>query len=262
MNPLRARAAAIALLALCMCVPAQAFVVNSYISGSETLYLKWGDNHAGSEGGVVYWSLIPAGTPGSTYCGNACNGGNSLESIQVEISPGGGFAPRSLESLRPQIRAMLARWAAYSGIRFVELAADSGVAINDAGAVPPATGQIRIGVFAFSDNFVAAVGYSPPPNGGTGAGDVLLNANAFYQDYDLAEGSAFDPTFAPNDLQGLLLHELGHALGLQHPPGNDGTCPIMFPFAPCEDIIRRHLRADDIAGMHFLYGGIFTDGFD
>lgn len=251
-----------AMVTLSLCASAQAFEVNSYVSGSETLYLKWGDNHAGSPGGVVAWSIIPAGTPGSAYCADACNAGNSVASINVEVSPGGGFAPRTLESLRPEIRALLSRWAICSGIRFVELGVDSGVAINDVTAVPPATGQIRIGVFAFSDNSVAAVGYSPPPNGGTGAGDILLNANAFYQNYPLAEGASFDTTFAPNDLQGLLLHEMGHALGLQHPAANDGTCPIMFPFAPCDDIIRRQLRADDIAGMHFLYGGIFTDGFD
>lgn len=256
-----ARFACLALV-LFPCATAQAFVVNSYVSGEETLYLKWGDNHAGASGGLVYWSVIPAGTSGSAYCGNACNAGISVDSIQLEISPGGGFAPRTLESLRPKIRAILARWAAYSGIHLVELAIDNGVAINDPAAIPPGSGQIRIGVFAFSDNSVAAVGYSPPPNGGTGAGDILLNANAFYQDYALAEGTVFDTGFAPNDLQGLLLHEIGHALGLEHPPTQDGTCPVMFPFAPCDDIIRRQLRADDIAGMHFLYGALFSNGFD
>src|SRR5574337_78124 len=188
--------------ALLAAAPAShAFVVNSYLSGNETLYLKWGsDNHAGTPGGIVYWSVIPAGTPGSAYCGSACPG-LSGDSIEMEISPGGGVASKKLTDLEPQIEVMMAQWWAYSGIRFVKLDSDSGVAIDDAAAIPPATGQIRIGVFAFGDNSIAGVGYSPPPNGGTGAGDILFNTNAYYQNYDLLEGSAYDTTYAPNDFQ-------------------------------------------------------------
>ncbi len=242
---------------------AHAFVVNSYQSGSETLYLKWGgDNHAGTPGGVVYWSFIPAGTSGdAAFCSTACPG-TSTDSIQMEISPGGGFASKKLSDLEIEIEAMMAQWSRYSGIQFVQLPSDSGVPINDPAAVPPVTGQIRIGVFAFSDNNVAGVGYSPPPNGGTGAGNILLNSNAFYQDYNLPEGSVFDNTNAKNDFQTLMLHELGHAVGLEHPPSNDGTCPVMYPDPPCYPIIRRQLQADDIAGMWFLYGAIFVDGFE
>jgi hypothetical protein len=240
---------------------AHAYVVNSYVSGSETLYLKWGnDNHAGTPGGIVYWSFVPAGTAGSAYCTSACPG-LSTDSIEMEVSPGGGFALKKLSDLEPEIEAMLARWSAYSGIRFVKVTSDSGVPIDDPSAIPPATGQIRIGVFAFSDNSVAGVGYSPPPNGGTGAGNILFNSNAYYQDYDLPEDSSYDTAYAPNDFRSLMLHELGHAVGLEHPPSNDGTCPVMYPYAPCFGIIKRQLEADDIKGMWFLYGSIFADGF-
>ncbi|MHB8447227.1 MAG: matrixin family metalloprotease [Rudaea sp.] len=254
-----------AMVAMALCVTsAHAFVVNSYVSGGQTLYLKWGtDNHAGTPGGIVYWSFIPAGTSGSAYCGTACPG-TSVDSIEMEISPGGGFALKKLSDLESEITVMMAQWAAYSGIQFVKIDPEkpSGIAINDAAAVPPATGQIRIGVFAFSDNSVAGVGYSPPPNGGTGAGDILLNANAYYQDYVLPEGSSFDTTHAPNDFQTLMLHELGHAVGLEHPPTNDGTCPVMYPYPPCYPIIKRQLEADDIAGVVFLYDDIFNNGFE
>ncbi|HMM56204.1 MAG TPA: matrixin family metalloprotease [Rudaea sp.] len=249
--------------ALLSAVPAaHAYVVNSYVSGNETLYLKWGaDNHAGTPGGIVYWSFIPAGTSGSAYCGSACPG-TSVDSIEMEISPGAGFALKKLADLEPQIEAMIAQWSAYSGVQFVKIDPDSGVAINDPAAIPPATGQIRIGVFAFGDNSIAGVGYSPPPNGGTGAGDILFNANAYYQNYDLPEDSAYDTIYAPNDFQSLMLHELGHAVGLEHPPTNDGTCPVMYPYAPCFGIIKRQLEADDIAGVQFLYDETFTNGFE
>lgn len=59
--------------------------------------------------------------------------------------------------------------------------------------------------------------------------------------------------FAPNDFQSLLLHELGHAIGLAH-PAFDGSCPVMRVHFNCLGKINRLLDADDIAGAQFLYG--------
>ncbi len=248
-------------LLLALAAPAMAFVVNSYIDGGETLYLKWGDNHAGISGGTVYWSWIPPATAGSVYCMDACPG-SSGSSINVEISPGGGFVLTPLSSLEPQIVAAMARWTAHTGIHFVKLDSDSGVPINDPTAAPPATGHIRIGVFAFGGSANgAAVGYSPPPNGGTGAGDILFNASAYYQIAPGSEGDHYDTTFAPNDFESLALHELGHAIGFEHPL-YDGTCPVMSADLLCLGVIRRQLGSDDIQGAYFLYDTLLLDGFD
>jgi len=247
------------LLLLAAAGPLQAFALFPFLSGNETLYLKWGDNHAGTAGGIVTWSLLPAGTAGSLYCGDACPG-VSRAAILIENAPGAGFSERPLSELEPLIAAALARWAGPTGIRFVKLAADSGLAINDPGALPPATGQIRIGVFAFSSGG-GAVGFAPPPNGGTGAGDVLFDANSFYQFAPGNEGSTFATSFAPNDFESLLTHELGHALGLAHPQF-DGSCPLMQVHASCLGIVNRQLDDDDLAGARFLYQPLFANGFE
>ena len=155
---------------------------------------------------------------------------------------------------------MMAQWSAVSGIQFVKVNTDSGVAINDPAAVPPATGQIRIGVFHFASGG-GGIGFAPPPNGGTGAGDIILDATSYYQFAPGNEGDTFDTTYAPNDFESLVLHELGHAIGLTH-PAYDGTCPVMQPNPACDGHINRDLDPDDIAGAVFLYDRIFANGFE
>lgn len=140
------------------------------------------------------------------------------------------------------------------------LPSDAGLPINDPGALPPATGQIRIGVFAFAAGG-GVVGFAPLPNGGNGAGDVLFDANSFYQFAPGNEGDPYSTQFAPNDFPSLLLHELGHAIGLAH-PSFDGSCPVMQIDPACLGRINRALDPDDRAGAQFLYGHLFTDGFE
>jgi hypothetical protein len=240
--------------------PAGAYAVFPFNSGGETLYLKWGDNHAGASGGIVTWSFIPAGTPGNpAYCGAQCPG-MSLGSLNVENAPGGGFSARTLSELEARIVGALSRWSTATGIQFVKLDSDSGVTINDPAAQPPATGHIRIGIFAFASGGGAA-GFAPPPNGGTGSGDILFDAGSFYQFAPGAEGVGYDTTFAPNDFESLFLHELGHAIGLAHPPF-DGSCPVMQVHASCAGRINRIPDADDLAGAGFLYLPIFANDFE
>ena len=129
------------------------------------------------------------------------------------------------------IRAALRTWGAAAGVTFVYVPNDSGVPINDPAAEPPATGQIRIGVFDMGDAARPAVGYAPPPNGfipnssqfATGRGRRAPQQQRIYafQNPAGAEGAHLE-SFPQggglflNDLQGLILHEIGHALGVDH----------------------------------------------
>lgn len=53
-----------------------------------------------------------------------------------------------------------------------------------------------------------------------------------------------------NDIQNTMTHELGHALGLDHPPLSDAT---MFASAPPGETEKRSLHADDTAGVCAIY---------
>ncbi|MEW5737462.1 MAG: matrixin family metalloprotease [Myxococcota bacterium] len=55
-----------------------------------------------------------------------------------------------------------------------------------------------------------------------------------------------------NDVQNTLMHELGHALGLQHEMSDPDV--VMYPAAPTGEVKKRVLAKDDEAGLLELYG--------
>jgi len=59
-----------------------------------------------------------------------------------------------------------------------------------------------------------------------------------------------DPVAGAHDIQGVLAHEYGHALGLGHSSVPGAT---MFPTASSE-VAARSIEPDDVAGMQFVYG--------
>ena len=215
-------------------------------------YNKWGDiHHAGATGGTITWSIMPDGTgihPDFKQFhdpDDLVSGASSL----VAIMNGLGYA----EALAGIQRAM-DRWSAASNIYFQYVEEVPGRSFNDPAAAPPHTGHIRFGAFDI-DAPVGAFGYAPPPNGGTLEGDVILNSNSSFR---FAPGDEGDLIDVFNDFESLIMHETGHAVGLDHSETQSVTS-LDFEIYK---FVNRELDPDDIAAVQFLYGPALAADFD
>jgi hypothetical protein len=105
------------------------------------------------------------------------------------------------------------------------------------------------------------------PGGGTCSGGVLaftIPTNAGWQMFVCDNwswwGGPTNPSGGQFDLQGVVTHELGHALGLAHSTTNCGTnCAIHTVMCPAicgSGVTARTIKPDDQAGLNAIYGPI------
>jgi len=241
---------------------------------------KWGPAPNFGTGAVVTWGYMLDGTtadpdfrmdPDSSPDSTGVIGGSHITQLRSTID-----AVHGSGAFNAAIQRAFDTWSAAANITFIGPETDLGQPFGSPGAIAP---DIRIGAFtpdpALFFNNSGAIGYGPPGPFGEFplSGDILFNIN---QTFDILSGIE-DVTpipFGTNDLEGLMLHELGHAaIGLGHPPwdGEDPDQRVMYvgefgnPSAPhCCQTINRELHADDIAGAVFTYGlrgDLDGDGF-
>ena len=232
---------------------------------------KWGPNPAAGTPAVVTWGFMPDGTtvepsfeldpfnhPGETGFSGTSSISTLRDRIDNQLGHGAGAFDAAL------MRAM-DTWSRVANITFDGPVIDPGLPFP---AIEATTPDIRIGAFmpaeGHSFNFVGAVGFGPPGFGPDPlAGDIIFNLGATIDIVVGVEDTTPMPPFT-NDLEGLFLHELGHAaIGLGHPPwdGEDPDQRVMYvgefgnPSAPpCCERVNRELHTDDIAGAQFVYG--------
>lgn len=145
-------------------------------------------------------------------------------------------------------QALVARalqtWASVTNLNFSQVA-DGPYAFNAPGVNQddPDFGDIRIGGYNFGTTSTIAQTYGPPPNGTTGAGDVRLNTG-----FNFAPGSYYD-------LETVLIHELGHSLGLGESPQPTSVMYNSYEGA------RPYLSSYDVEGIQSIYGARQPDAF-
>ncbi len=148
-------------------------------------------------------------------------------------------------SWEQQIEAAASLWENVTNVNLA-MVSDGGEPVGSSGDQQgdPRFGDIRIGAVPLSSSVLAVTFLPPPANGGTEAGDILLNSNVNWQ------------INSNYDLMTVVAHEFGHALGLGE--SNVSTAVMYGTY----NGIKQQLASDDIEGVDSIYGTRQFDQFN
>jgi Matrixin len=148
-------------------------------------------------------------------------------------------------SWKQQIEAAASLWENVTNINLA-MVSDSGQAVGSSGNQQDDSqiGDIRIGAIPLGAGTLAVTFLPPPANGGTDAGDILLNSNVNWR------------ISSNYDLMTVVAHEFGHALGL-----GESTVSTAVMYGTYNGI-KQTLASDDIQGIQSIYGMRQFDQFN
>ena len=203
------------------------------------------DSYPGAGGAT--WSIVGAGLGdgGFGYASPDHDGHLTVDFDTMVTAAADGYEASV-------VGAALDIWAAVCGFTNLGQVADGGGGAGASGATG-AVGDIRAAGWEHNTPGVLAHAYQPGTpaqfTGGNIGGDVHMDVDWVWVDDagDVTGNGVFD-------FFSVMLHELGHSLGLGH---SDVPGALMQPFYAGG---HRWLHADDIAGIRALYG--FTPDHD
>jgi hypothetical protein len=200
---------------------------------------RWTVTASGSTGAqgtpiTLTWSLVPDGTsiPGE----GASNLVSYFDDLFNVSSTSGALAQRPWFHL---FQESFARWSELGGVAFTYEPHDNGARLQTSSGVLGVRGDVRIGG-AFVDGASGTLAYTWLPN----SGDMVLDTGE----------TNFYANSANNyrQLRDTVMHELGHAFGLQHIESSTDVL-LMEPF------INTSIdgpQLDDIRGIQGYYGDV------
>ncbi|MFO0910689.1 MAG: matrixin family metalloprotease [Isosphaeraceae bacterium] len=128
-------------------------------------------------------------------------------------------------------------WSSYANINLAQVS-DNGAPLDTTGNQQNDSrfGDIRISMIPQNSGALAFAMLPPPFNGGPDAGDIVFNSNI-----DWKVNSNYD-------LQTVAIHEMGHALGLDH---STISSAVMYSYYSG---LKQSLVGDDISGIQSVWG--------
>lgn len=163
--------------------------------------------------------------------------GTNLGGVYSNMNSSFNASMGSADVWKAEILRAAQVWAQQTNINFV-VVGDSGAGIGSGlyQQGSPTIGDIRIGGYDYGDASILATAYQPPPvNNFSLAGDIIFNTGVTY-----GVGTY-------TDLFTVAVHEIGHALGLNH---STSTTSVMYSGY---NGIKSSLTTDDVSGIRAIY---------
>lgn len=194
---------------------------------------------------TITWSLAPDGTTVPNNDGSGGTGSSQLISFFDTLYPGGSGTDLTQRPWFHIFDDSFSRWEELSGITFVYEDDDDGRQFSSLSlrrGIVDTRGDIRIG--------------ATPVDGQDGSNTIAFAYNPDYGEMviDTDNTSLFGNTF--NDYRAprnVIMHELGHALGIEHLESNNAAF-LMEPFV---NVGFDGPQLDDILAIHRGYGDVY-----
>lgn len=206
---------------------AEAFVVGSRWTATAS-----GDVGYNGDPITLTWSIAPDAAPIPDRQASTL-----VAFMDAQLGAGSGGSDLTARPWFPLVESAFSRWSELGSVRFIYEPSDDGAPVFATDGAFGGRGDVRL-AGSLADGPGGTLASSHYPN----TGDIVL---------DVEEGFRFgDSEQNYVRLRNALMHEIGHALGLDHVVSSDAK----FLMESTLDVTFDGPQLDEIRGLHYLYG--------